>query len=136
MRDTYTVASLRVQVGEYLMGRIDRRQLDEWLFPLVWSEEGDAEVVDLAWSVELLLMEASGGYLSEAELDAALLPLARFEFGAPGQFVVSSGSSSTVRQGLTLTLSADAPRATVSGSQTFRPAQYRTSEAPLLLELS
>lgn len=136
MQDAYTVASVRAQVGRFLLGQIDRRQLDEWLFPLVWSGDGDRDVVDLAWSVELLLMEASGGYLSEEELGAALLPLARIEVGEPAQVVVSSDSSSTTMQGLTLRLPAGAPRATVSGSQTFHPSQYRTSEAPLLLQLS
>ena len=136
MQDAYTVASVRAQVGRFLLGRIDRRQLDEWLFPLVWSEDGDHDVVDIAWSVELLLMEASGGYLSEDELRAALVPHAQIEMGEPAPVVVAFASSSTITQGQTLRLSADAPRATVSGSQKFHPAQYQTSEAPLLLELS
>ena len=114
MQDAYTVAGLRSQVGRFLVGGIDRRQLDEWLFPLVWHEDGAPDVVDLAWSVELLLMEASGGYLSEEELRASLVPYANIPVGKPGPVAVAFGSSSTFTQGRTLRLSVGVPPAAVS----------------------
>ena len=114
MQDAYTVASLRAQVGRFLLGGIDRRQLDEWLFPLIWSGDDDSGVVNLAWSVELLLMEASGGYLSDEELRAALVPYAQVVMGDPEAVVVVSSSSSTFTQGRTLRLSVGAPPAAVS----------------------
>ena len=101
MPDSYAVVALRAQVGQYLTGQIDRRQLDEWLFPLVWSDEGGHDAIDLAWSVELLLMEASGGYLSEEELRAALMPFvpfARIELGDPAPVTAASPSTFTRAQ--------------------------------------
>ncbi|MCY3882130.1 MAG: hypothetical protein OXG61_08430 [Chloroflexi bacterium] len=114
MPDAYTVPSVKAQVGRFLMGRLSRQQLDEWLLPLVWSEDDDRDVVDLAWSVELLLMEASGGYLSEDELRGGLVPYAQFEVGRPAPIVVKSASSSSIMQGQTLTWPVGAPLAAVS----------------------
>lgn len=68
----YTATAVRAQIEKYVLGEIDRVQLDEWLFPLLWPEEGPADALDLGWSAELLLMEAGGGYLSEDELRAEL----------------------------------------------------------------
>ncbi|MDE2670743.1 MAG: hypothetical protein OXI51_13950 [Chloroflexota bacterium] len=114
MPDAYTVASVRAQVGRFLMGQLSRQQLDEWLFPLVWFEDGDREVVDLAWSVELLLMEASGGYLSEEELRTGLVTYADIPLGEPRPVVVAFASSSTFTRGQTLTWPVGAPLAVVS----------------------
>ena len=102
MPDTYTTTDVRVQVGRFLMGQLSRRRLDEWLLPLVWSDAGTPEATDLAWSVELLLMEASGGYLSEDELRSALVPYAQFEVGKPAPIVVRYASSSSIIQYPTL----------------------------------
>ena len=76
MAEVYTVAAVRAQVSKYLLGTIDRVQITEWLTPLVWLEEGDAEAVDLAWEVALLLAEASRGHLTEEELREQLQNLA------------------------------------------------------------
>ncbi len=73
---TSTVPSLRARIGEYLAGSITLQQLDEWLFPLIWCDAGTPEVLDLAWSVDLLLMEASGGYRTDEELQVELRSLA------------------------------------------------------------
>ncbi len=76
MADVYTLAALRAEINSYLKGKVDRKQLTVWLTPLVWHEEGDAEAVDLGWSVALLLMEASRGDLTEEELREQLRTLA------------------------------------------------------------
>ncbi len=68
MVDVYTVAAVRAEINSYLLGKVDRKQITEWLTPLVWQEEGDSEAVDLAWEVALLLTEASRGHLAEEEL--------------------------------------------------------------------
>ena len=75
MVDVYTVAAVRAEINSYLDRKVDRKQLTEWLTPLVWREEGDAEAVDLGWGVALLLMEASRGDLTEEELRASLRSL-------------------------------------------------------------
>ena len=71
----YTVAVVRAQTEKYVLDEIDRVQLDEWLFPLLWPDEGPADALDLGWSAELLLMEASRGHLTEEELRASLRSL-------------------------------------------------------------
>ena len=78
MAQMYTVAVVRAQIEKYVLGEIDRVQLDEWLFPLLWPDEGPADALDLGWSAELLLMEAGRGHLTEEELRASLRSL-----GAP-----------------------------------------------------
>ena len=75
MVDVYTVAAVRAEINSYLDRKVDRKQLTEWLTPLVWREEGDAEAVELGWGVALLLMEASRGDLTEEELRASLRSL-------------------------------------------------------------
>ena len=75
MVDVYTVAAVRAEINSYLDRKVDRKQLTEWLTPLVWQEEGDAEAVELGWGVALLLMEASRGDLTEEELRASLRSL-------------------------------------------------------------
>ena len=76
MAQMYTVAVVRAQIEKYVLGEIDRVQLDEWLFPLLWPNEGPADALDLGWSAELRLMEASRGDLTEEELRASLRTLA------------------------------------------------------------
>ena len=83
MRESYSLTAVRAQIGRYVLGEISRRQIEDWLLPLVWTEDAEPEVVDLAWSAQLLLMEASGGYLSEEELRAQLAPLATMHRGEP-----------------------------------------------------
>ena len=83
MREFYSLTAVRAQIGRYVSGEISRRQIEDWLLPLVWAEDAEPEVVDLAWSAQLLLMEASGGYLSEEELRAQLAPLAALHRGEP-----------------------------------------------------
>ena len=68
MVDVYTVAAVRAEINSYLDRKVDRKQLTEWLTPLVWQEEGDAEAVELGWGVALLLAEASRGHLTDEEL--------------------------------------------------------------------
>ncbi len=75
MAQMYTVAVVRAQIEKYVLGEIERVQLDEWLFPLLWPDEGPADALDLGWSAELLLMEAGRGDLSEEELCASLRTL-------------------------------------------------------------
>ena len=75
MVDVYTVAAVRAEINSYLDRKVDQKQLTEWLTPLVWREEGDAEAVELGWGVALLLMEASRGDLTEEELRASLRSL-------------------------------------------------------------
>ena len=75
MAQMYTVAVVRAQIEKYVLGEIDRVQLDEWLFPLLWPDEGPADALDLGWSAELSLMETSRGHLSEEELRASLRAL-------------------------------------------------------------
>ena len=71
----YTVAVVRAQIEKYVLDEIDQVQLDEWLFPLLWPDEGPADALDLGWSAEFLLMEASRGHLTEEELRASLRSL-------------------------------------------------------------
>lgn len=75
MAQMYTAAAVRAQIEKYVLGEIDRVQLDEWLFPLLWPDEGPEDALDLGWSAELLLMEAGRGHLSEDELRANLRSL-------------------------------------------------------------
>ena len=75
MVDIYTVADVRAETNSYLAGKVDRKQLTEWLTPLVWQEEGDVESLDLGWGIALLLMEAGRGDLTEEELRAGLRSL-------------------------------------------------------------
>ena len=75
MAQMCTVAVVRAQIEKYVLGEIDRVQLDEWLFPLLWPDEGPADALDLGWSAELLLMETSRGHLTEEELRASLRAL-------------------------------------------------------------
>ena len=75
MVDVYTVADVRAEINSYLSGKVDRKQLTEWLTPLVWQEEGDVEALDLGWGIALLLMEAGRGDLTEEELRAGLRSL-------------------------------------------------------------
>ena len=92
MSATYTVASLRAELRRYLAGETSRRELREWLLPLTWSEEGEAEVVALAWDIELLFMEAVGSDATEEELRAELRPLASMDAGAtPSPAASASG---------------------------------------------
>ena len=72
MADVYTLAAVRARIKSYLAKKVDRKQFTVWLTPLVWREKGDAEAVDLGWSVALLLMEAGRGDLTEEELCAGL----------------------------------------------------------------
>lgn len=83
MRKPYPLIAVRAQLGRYVLGEISRRQLEDWLIPLVWTEDAEPEVVDLAWGAQLLLMEASGGYLTEEELRAQMAPLAAMHRGEP-----------------------------------------------------
>lgn len=76
MAPTYTVASLRAQLRRYIEKEIAWEELSDWLFPLTWRDEGDDEVLRLAWKVQLLLFESSGGHLTDDELRAELRPLA------------------------------------------------------------
>lgn len=75
MPQVYTVADVRAQIRKYVLGEIDRAELDEWLFPLLWPDVGPADALDLGWSAELLLMEAARGHLDEAELRESLRAL-------------------------------------------------------------
>ena len=75
MAEVYTVAAVRAEINSYLLGKVDRKQITEWLTPMVWQDEGDADAVDLGWSVALLLMEISGGHLTEEELRVSLRAL-------------------------------------------------------------
>ena len=83
MREAYPLIVVRAWIGRYILGEINRAQLEDWLFPVVWVEDAEPEVVDLAWDAQLLLMEASGGYHTEEELRAQLRPLAAMHKGAP-----------------------------------------------------
>lgn len=76
MAEVYTAADVRAMIKSYLSGKVDRKQITEWLTPLVWQEEGAADAVDLGWSVALLLTEASRGDLNEEELREQLRSLA------------------------------------------------------------
>ena len=76
MANVYTAADVRAMIKNYLADKVDRKQITEWLTPLVWEEKGAAEAVDLGWSVALLLMEASRGDLTEEELREQLRALA------------------------------------------------------------
>ena len=82
MTAIYTVETLRAELRRYLAGETSRRELREWLLPLTWSEEGEAEVIALAWDIELLFMEAVGSDATEEELRAELRPLAGVDAGA------------------------------------------------------
>ena len=83
MREAYPLTAVRTRIGRYVLGEISIDQLEDWLIPVVWAEEGDPEAVGLAWDAQLLLMEASGGYHTEEELRAQLAPLARMHMGEP-----------------------------------------------------
>lgn len=75
MAKVYTVTDVCAAIDNYLLGKTDRKQFTVWLTPLVWQEEGVSEAIDLAWSVALLLAEASRGHLDEDELRASLRTL-------------------------------------------------------------
>lgn len=75
MAEVYTVAAVRARIREYVRGEIDRVALDEWLFALLWPDEGPADALELGWSAELSLMEAARGHLSEEELRERLRAL-------------------------------------------------------------
>ncbi len=95
MRESYPLIAVRTQIGRYILGEISLDQLEDWLFPLVWKEEGELDAVGLAWDAQLLLMEASGGYHTEEELRAQLVPLAAIHMGALS-FLESFASSVTI----------------------------------------
>ena len=76
MAEVYTAAAVRAQIGKYLADEIDRAQLDDWLFPLLWANDGPADALELGWDAELRLMEASRGHLTEEELRERLRSLA------------------------------------------------------------
>lgn len=84
MREAYPLIAVRTRIGRYICGEISLAQLEDWLTPAVWAEEGEPDAVGLAWDAQLLLMEASGGYHTEEELRAQLAPLAATHTGAPG----------------------------------------------------
>ena len=72
----YTATAVRAMIKSYLSGKVDQKQITEWLTPLVWQEEGASDAVDLGWSLALLLAEASRGDLTEEELREQLRSLA------------------------------------------------------------
>lgn len=131
MGESYPLIAVRTWIGWYILGQISRAQLEDWLFPIVWVENAEPEVVDLAWDAQLLLMEASGGYHTEEELRAQLLPLAAIHMGIP-TFIEAFASSVTVTGKALLPVQhVGAPREVESSSQTSRQVQYRTSEVLL-----
>lgn len=83
MREAYPLIAVRTWIGRYVLGEISLNQLEDWLIPVVWAEEGEPDAIRLAWDAQLLLMEASGGYHTEEELRAQLVPLAAMHMGEP-----------------------------------------------------
>ena len=92
MSEIYTVASLRAQLRRYIEDEIEWEELDGWLFPLTWRDEGEEEVLSLAWKVQLLLFESSGGHLTDEELRAELRPLAGMDADAPSPTPAATAS--------------------------------------------
>lgn len=75
MAEVYTVAAVHAVFKRYGLGEIGYDEFVDWLTPLVWDEEGEAEAVSLGWRAALGVAEASSGHRSEADLRAELLAL-------------------------------------------------------------
>ncbi len=85
MAEVYSVTAVRAQLRRFLAGEISRRDLGRWLEPFVLAEEEGprTEALDLAWDIELVLMEATHVDLTEEEVREELLPLARARTASP-----------------------------------------------------
>ena len=66
MPEAYSLETVRARIQRCAEGRGSPRKLDDWLFPLLWPDDGDADARELAWSAELLLMELGRGHWTEA----------------------------------------------------------------------
>lgn len=66
MPEAYSPEAVRARIQRCAAGEISPTELDDWLFPLLWPDDGDADALDLAWSAELLLMELGRGHWTEA----------------------------------------------------------------------
>jgi hypothetical protein len=65
---------MRHHLSRYLAGRISLVDLKERLIDATWDSEGakSSEEMQLAYDIELVLAEASSGYLTPEELRADL----------------------------------------------------------------
>ena len=66
MPEAYSLEAVRARIQRCAEGGGSPAELDDWLFPLLWPDEGDADARELAWSAELLLMELGRGHWTEA----------------------------------------------------------------------
>ena len=66
MPEAYSLEAVRARIQQCAKGRNSPRELDDWLFPFLWPDDGDADARELAWSAELLLMELGRGHWTEA----------------------------------------------------------------------
>ena len=64
-RTAYSLEAMRTRIRRCAEGDGSPAELDDWLFPLLWPDEGDADARELAWSAELLLMELGRGHWTE-----------------------------------------------------------------------
>lgn len=68
----YSPEAVRARIQRCARGECSPAELDDWLFPLLWPDDGDADARELAWSAELLLMELGRGHWTEAAFRAQL----------------------------------------------------------------
>jgi len=66
MPEAYFLEAVRARIQRCVEGDGSPAELDDWLFPLLWPDDGDADARELAWSAELLLMELGRGHWTEA----------------------------------------------------------------------
>jgi hypothetical protein len=68
---------MHLHLRDYLAGKISLDDLKEWLIDATWDLSNTADSPDrqLAFAIELVLAEASSGYLTPDELHADLQAL-------------------------------------------------------------
>ena len=72
METIYTLETVRAQIERFATGELSPFDFETWPIPLIWPDEGDADVLDLAWEVELRLCEISRGHLTVEDAGAML----------------------------------------------------------------
>jgi hypothetical protein len=74
---------IRDKAADLLAGEIDLREFEDWLIAASWNVHRDADAADaapLAYHVELLFSELSGGYRNPEDLRAALAEMLQHEW--------------------------------------------------------
>ena len=66
--------SIRNHLAAYLAGNLSLNELQDWLVGATWNanESASSDAENLAYSIELVLAEYSGGYLTPDQLRSDL----------------------------------------------------------------